>query len=316
MASKWDVNKAVRDSGVMPAPSRLIMFVLSDLADATTGRIPAERVPSLAELAGMTGLGTATVKRHLTLLEGDGWVERDRPSIVAARTEHARTGYTVAVGHGSDGAMPIAQAEPSHKGHVGSGMAQSEPAEQGHGSERAKGMAHSEPVPYTDEVTNDKTTSTSANATKPKRRPSKQKPPPDRPDVERICEHLADRIEANGSLRPNIGAKWRDAARLLLDKDGRTVEQVLRAIDWCQAHDFWRANIKSMPKLREQYDTLRLHAQRPNGRASPRPSNLVEHNGLMLGERNQEALERHERIKRLQAAKDAGQPLGIEGHAA
>jgi hypothetical protein len=92
-----------------------------------------------------------------------------------------------------------------------------------------------------------------------------------RPDVERLCEHLADRIEGNGSLRPAIGKTWRQAARLLLDKDGRTEEQVHRAIDWCQDDAFWKGNIESMPTLRRQYDRLRLHAQRAqagNGRAS------------------------------------------------
>jgi hypothetical protein len=84
---------------------------------------------------------------------------------------------------------------------------------------------------------------------------------PERPDVERLCEHLAGRIEANGSKRPNIGKAWRDAARLMLDNDGRTEQQVIAAIDWCQADDcWWRSRIMSMSKLREKYDTLRLQA--------------------------------------------------------
>lgn len=84
-----------------------------------------------------------------------------------------------------------------------------------------------------------------------------------REDVERVCSHLADRIEGNGSKRPTITKSWRTAARLLLDKDGRTEEQVHGAIDWCQNSDFWRSNVLSMPKLREKYDTLRLQAARP-----------------------------------------------------
>ncbi|MFF1686052.1 hypothetical protein [Streptomyces sp. NPDC058254] len=87
-------------------------------------------------------------------------------------------------------------------------------------------------------------------------------PAPDRDDVERICEHLADRIEGNGSKRPAITKAWRDAARLLLDKDERTEEQVHTAIDWCQDSEFWRGNILSLPKLRAKYDQLRLQAQR------------------------------------------------------
>lgn len=85
---------------------------------------------------------------------------------------------------------------------------------------------------------------------------------PERLDVARLCNHLADRIVENGGKRPTISKAWRDAARLLLDKDDRTEEQVAAAIDWCQADEFWRSNVLSMPKLREKYDQLRLAAQR------------------------------------------------------
>lgn len=88
---------------------------------------------------------------------------------------------------------------------------------------------------------------------------------PPRADVAEICSYLADKIEGNGSRRPAVTDRWREAARLMLDRDGRTVDQVKRAIDWCQADDFWRANILSMPTLRKQYERLRLAA----GRASP-----------------------------------------------
>lgn len=88
----------------------------------------------------------------------------------------------------------------------------------------------------------------------------------DRPDVDRLCTHLADRIEANGCKRPAVNQKWRDAARLMLDADGRTEEGAHKAIDWCQDHEFWRANILSMPKLREKYDQLSMQARRNPGK--------------------------------------------------
>ena len=85
---------------------------------------------------------------------------------------------------------------------------------------------------------------------------------PVRDDVERVCQHLVDRIVANGSRQPKITKAWRTQARLLIDKDGRTESQVHTAIDWCQNDAFWKSNILSMPKLREKYDQLRLAAQR------------------------------------------------------
>ena len=90
-----------------------------------------------------------------------------------------------------------------------------------------------------------------------------------REDVMRLCVHLADRLEAGESLRPAIGKEWLDAARLMLDTDKRDEAKVHIAIDWCQDHDWWRSRVMSMPKLRKQYDTLRLQAQQekagPNG---------------------------------------------------
>ena len=90
-----------------------------------------------------------------------------------------------------------------------------------------------------------------------------------RDDIERVCKHLADRIEGNGSKRPRITRTWQDSARLLMDADKRTEAQVHTAIDWCQDDEFWRSKVMSLPKLREKYDQLRLEAQRQGGRNSP-----------------------------------------------
>jgi hypothetical protein len=97
-------------------------------------------------------------------------------------------------------------------------------------------------------------------------------PEPVRDDVGRICLHLADRIEGNGSKRPPIRKAWFTAARLMLDRDGRSEADVHAAIDWCQDDGFWRGNVLSLPKLRERYDQMRLQAER-SSRASPQRAN-------------------------------------------
>lgn len=96
-------------------------------------------------------------------------------------------------------------------------------------------------------------------------------PGPLREDVEKLCNHLRDRIVDNGSKEPTIGKKWRDAARLLMDKDGRTFEQAMACIDWSQSDGFWRGNILSMPTLREKYDALRLAALKEQADKSKQP---------------------------------------------
>ncbi len=82
-----------------------------------------------------------------------------------------------------------------------------------------------------------------------------------RPDVEAVCDHFADQREALGSKRPTVTAKWRNEARLMLDRDERTSEQVHACIRWLFSSEhkdakFWRTNIRSVPKLREEYDRL------------------------------------------------------------
>lgn len=98
---------------------------------------------------------------------------------------------------------------------------------------------------------------------------SKDMSGPSRPDVDRLCEHLARSVTERGCKPPVIGKRWRDAARLMIDSDGRTEEQVHAAIDWSAKHHFWHRNILSMEKLRGQYDRLQLDAiaeQKSGGR--------------------------------------------------
>lgn len=82
-----------------------------------------------------------------------------------------------------------------------------------------------------------------------------------REDVEALCTLLADRVEANGSRRPEITARWRDAARALLDDDGRTPEQVAWIIRWAQDHPFWRSRTRQMHSIRKSFETMRDQAR-------------------------------------------------------
>lgn len=91
-----------------------------------------------------------------------------------------------------------------------------------------------------------------------------------RPDVAKILDHLDDRIRSNGAKTPSRSKKNTDAARLLLDRDNHTVDEVIRAIDFATSDEFWRTNVLSMSKLRDKYDQLRLAATR-RGASSGRP---------------------------------------------
>jgi hypothetical protein len=108
-----------------------------------------------------------------------------------------------------------------------------------------------------------------------KERPGSATPAPDaplRPDVAAIMTRLSDLVVANGSKKPSSGKAAQDAARLILDTDRRPLDEVLKIIEWSQNSIFWRANVRSVEKLRKQYDTLRLQMEaNPNGRSGHKP---------------------------------------------
>jgi DNA-binding transcriptional ArsR family regulator len=237
---RYRITRAVRKSD-LPSPSRLIMLVLADVADTGTAEIPPQRTPSVAVLSTETGLDRRTIQRHLDALDEAGWLSRVRPSEREQWFGH-RVRYRLLLP-----AWAVVAEDP-------------EEVAQDHGvvAQDRTGAAEDRQDGGTEPPLSRSTDLTDTDQIKM----------PFRPDVERICEHLAECIVANGSNPPNITKKWRTAARLLLDKDGRTEEQVVRAIDWSQGNTFWRANILSMPKLREKYEQLRLQAQAQREKAN------------------------------------------------
>jgi hypothetical protein len=103
-----------------------------------------------------------------------------------------------------------------------------------------------------------------------------------RPDIDRLCGLLADRMLHNNpkaKTAPESDA-WRDPMRLLLDVDGHDEQSVAAVVEWCQADEFWRSNILSPAKLRKQFDQLTLKSKASTVRPAARPAN---DNGL--GER-------------------------------
>ena len=95
----------------------------------------------------------------------------------------------------------------------------------------------------------------SSSSAKP---PAVAKPP--REDVEELCTRLRDHIAGNTAKTPNITAKWRTEARLLLDRDDIPFDEAVRVLDWCQQDQFWKSNILSMPKFREKFAALQIKA--------------------------------------------------------
>lgn len=89
------------------------------------------------------------------------------------------------------------------------------------------------------------------------------------PDIEDLCQHLADHIAKNGNKVGTIGIRWKQAADRLIRIDGYTPDQIRQVIDWSQQDEFWQGNILSMPKLREKFDQLKTRMLNERNRPAP-----------------------------------------------
>lgn len=238
MPGRLEYERAIRRSD-LPPPSRHLALTIATWADMDTGIIPDQFQPSLSTLAEATGLNRATVQRHLDRLEADGWIVRNRPDLKKAQIEHARTHYLLAL-------PPEARCTE----HLGLGAESTQPR-------RTDSPAKAQRAPRARRTEHHKSPHESQKSQDSSAASSSQQ---QRPDVEAVCTHLADVLEATGSKRPTVTAKWRDTTRKLIDIDGITSEQAIRAIDWAHGDDFWQAHILTPMKLREKYDTLRRQA--------------------------------------------------------
>lgn len=228
---------------------------------------------SIAELVAKCRLGERTVQIAVRELAASGELHAGHGGGRGHRTR-----YRMIMGNPAESA-PFEPANPAESAPFSQTPQNLHPAESapfnGHPPRSEPNPAESAPLGISDVLVS----STGIDEVQLKEMPAIA----DRADVERLCARLADRIEANGSKRPAVGKKWRDAARLMIDRDGRTEQQIAAAIDWCQDNEFWRANIMSMPKLREKYDRLRLQASRANGNDST--TNARVRAGLDLAEK-------------------------------
>lgn len=81
-----------------------------------------------------------------------------------------------------------------------------------------------------------------------------------------LCDRLAAAVAANGHKVGTVGKTWWAACERLMRLDGYTVEQIDWMIRWATSDEFWSANIRSMPTLREKFSTLKAQAQREAAR--------------------------------------------------
>lgn len=235
-------------------PTQLVVYVaLRSFADPA-----GECFPKQSTLADRAGLPLGTVKNALTEMRKRGLLKSEpihrRDGSIGGCRYWLRDVPPTDVGEKSD-PSGVTTAGPGGHDTVTGGSPQRDP------KNTPTQHTNEHPVGQQEEIAIDHSTKvSSAVEDRDATRHTPEIKNKNRADVERICEHLAERIRGNGSNRPTITKKWRDEARLMIDRDGRTEQQIHIAIDWCQDDPFWRSNILSVPKLRQQYDRLRLQA--------------------------------------------------------
>lgn len=236
------------------------MLTLADVAEVGTAEIPAQWTPSLSVLSRETGLSKRTVQRHLDDLDEWGWIKRTRPS-QAAQWYGERVRYTLLCPISTE-TQGVVSEEPHPMDSVSTGV-----VSESHGGVVTESTTYGHSDHPNQILTNSDLSSPPAPAEKPK------KTEPQRDDVDQLCNRLADHIATNSGERPEVSEKWKQSARLLLDKDKRELEKALALVDWCQSDEFWMTNILSMPTFRKQYTQLRLKAvaawKREKGTSTP-----------------------------------------------
>lgn len=91
-------------------------------------------------------------------------------------------------------------------------------------------------------------------------------------EVDRLCEVfelllVADGTPpeiANGKITSN---RWREAARLMLEKDGRDRQEAELLLRWSQHDPFWQSRTSSMVSFRSNYDAIRKQRSAGSGKA-------------------------------------------------
>lgn len=268
------ITWALQEAPGVPPQCVAALFCLAERAD----KFGRDAYPSAKTLARWTRKSVRMVRYDLERLEDEKLIRPGDQSRAANLPVNRRPKvYDLAMERtcATDGVQPVAPQEDEEPGVQPIAGVQSASPRQPIAPQSADDLHKDGGVqsasPQEDETLGCNTASPGVQpvADKPKAKPKEKDPSrrrdlnADREDIRRLCSRLADRLVANGmSPRPAIGVKWLDAARLMLDADGRTEAQVTTAIDWCQGDEFWRGVVLSMPKLRKQYEALRLAAVR------------------------------------------------------
>lgn len=102
------------------------------------------------------------------------------------------------------------------------------------------------------------------NGKNDKKKDSRQKfkfEPSDMELAELLFSYIKDNGDGINKVKNASMDKWANDIRLIRTRDGKTHEQIKRAIDWSQNHSFWKTVILSPGNLRDKYTQLSIKAK-------------------------------------------------------
>lgn len=81
------------------------------------------------------------------------------------------------------------------------------------------------------------------------------------------AKYLFEKIKENNPKQkePSSFDSWANIVRLMRERDNRTLQEIKDVIDWCQNDSFWKSNILSTAKLRQQFDQLYMKMNESGG---------------------------------------------------
>lgn len=130
---------------------------------------------------------------------------------------------------------------------------------------RPQTIGVSSPDETNTEITNTKTTSTEN-----KKSPKRKKRVYELDSLEmRMALKFESLIKQNDEKFKVVNIQsWCDHFRLMMEKDGRTQEEIHTAMTFAQSDDFWQSNVLSAEKLRKQMSALLIQAKKGPRRTS------------------------------------------------
>jgi hypothetical protein len=233
-------------------PSLALIAADCSVSKATAKRAVRELVEKgcLKKAGSMTKPGVSDSNSYVPVYPAPSWVGSHRPHPPAEETAvHGGVGSDRPQGVGSD--RPRVGSDSA-----GGGVSQTPKEEKGSVKGKCK-----------------KTSKDPSSEQSPDHGPDREEhTSPDtrgaRPEVDRICDNLASRVEELTGRRPPITVTgWLRPARYMLDVDGMTEQQIHAAIKFAAEDEFWAPNVRSVSKLRDKIPQLRAAAERKRRQA-------------------------------------------------